>query len=136
MDPQVADRACTLVSAGCTTGWADWIHGELWLCPDGLLRRSLGLMATIRHAVFPTVKAHARPMRSFSQDEIDEIVMAHRTNRFVPWQTVEEARLGVARLDVWTTDGRKMTFMWVPLDDVSPLRETLPEVLDGHLRAD
>ena len=36
-------EACVLISASCTTSWFDWIHGELWLCPDGLLRRSVGL---------------------------------------------------------------------------------------------
>src|SRR3984893_9691580 len=36
-----------LLTTSCTTGWADWVHGELWLCPDGLLRLSLGLATTI-----------------------------------------------------------------------------------------
>ena len=31
-----------LVTSGCTTGWGDWLWGELWLLPEGLLRLSRG----------------------------------------------------------------------------------------------
>jgi hypothetical protein len=35
-----AIRGSTLISASCTTSWFDWIRGELWLCPNGLLARA------------------------------------------------------------------------------------------------
>src|SRR5919201_4625134 len=40
----------TLLTASCTIGWLDWIHGDLWLLPNGLLRTRSGLGATIGHA--------------------------------------------------------------------------------------
>ena len=42
-------NGCTLISRSCTTGWLDWAHGELWVCDDGLLRKSLGLVETVLH---------------------------------------------------------------------------------------
>jgi hypothetical protein len=114
----------------------DWIHGELWLCPDGLLRRSLGLSATIRHAIFPTVRPGDWKTSSFSTEEIEGIVARGRTNHWVPWKTIASARLGHARLDLRLDNGRSLTLMWVPVDDVTPLRVRLPETLAGRIRTD
>lgn len=33
------DTACTLISVSCTTSWFDWIHGELWICPNRFLHK-------------------------------------------------------------------------------------------------
>jgi len=136
MSSDPVQRGCVLVTAGCTTGWTDWIHGELWLCPDGLLRRSLGLTATIRHAMFPTVKPGDWKTSSFSSEEIEGVVALGRTNHWVPWQTIAWARLGPARMDLGIDNGGSLTLMWVPVDDVTPLRMRLPEILGDRLRAD
>lgn len=112
---------CVLVSAGCTTGWTDWFHGELWCCPDGLLRRSLGLRATIRHGVSPTVQANNPLVQSFSSGEILSIVDRSKRNRWIPWIAISRAELGLHRLDLDLVGGRRRTFMWPPVDDVRPL---------------
>jgi hypothetical protein len=125
---------CVLVSAGCTIGWTDWIHGELWLCPDGLLRRSLGLMKTVKHGMWPTVNAGTRPARAFSNDDIAEVLAASRRNYWVPWQGIDHAVLRPHRLDLQLAEGGQLTLMWVPVDDISPLKERLPSVLGMRLR--
>ena len=88
-----------LISASCTTSWFDWVHGELWLCPDGMLRRSLGLMATVRHFVGPTVDVDDRPVRSFAKMEIEAIVAGGSRNRWIPWAQVDFARLKQGPMD-------------------------------------
>jgi hypothetical protein len=125
---------CVLVTAGCTTGWADWIHGELWLCPDGLLRRSLGLATTVKHTVLPTVNPKARPIAVFSGTDIQRIVRGGRRNFWITWDEIDHASLRAAALLLWTTNGRKLLLMWVPVDDVSPLRIRLPTVLGDRLQ--
>ena len=40
------------VTRSCTTGWLDWIHGELWLTPTGLIPRdpAYAILRTALHA--------------------------------------------------------------------------------------
>jgi hypothetical protein len=128
-------RQCILVTAGCTTGWTDWIHGELWLCPNGLLRRSVGLGATLKHAVFRTVDPKMRPVADFAAADIARIVSDGRRNLWISWPEIEHADLQPVRLNLRMRDGSKVTFMWVPVDDVDPLRERLPIVLGDRIRA-
>lgn len=124
---------CVLVSAGCTTGWIDWIHGELWVCPDGILRRALGLAATLKHGVGPTVRAEARPTRSIPSDELTRILAASRRNLWIPWNSVERAELRMQRLDIRLTGGGRRTLMWPPVDSNELLRERLSTALGTRL---
>jgi hypothetical protein len=114
------ETACTLVSASCTTSWFDWIHGELWLCEDGLFRRSLGLLATIAHAVGPTVDPANRPTRTFASTEILDLVTRGRRNRWIPWNEIQHAtlQLGMAdnSLHLDLTDNRREKFLWLATD--------------------
>jgi hypothetical protein len=109
-----------LISASCTTSWFDWIHGELWLCPDGMLRRSLGLWMTARHFVGPTVDPDDPPRRSFSTAEIVAIVGAGTRNRWIPWSRVRFARLKQGPMDnslhLELVDGRREKFLWLGVD--------------------
>src|SRR5258708_28253874 len=47
--PAPVDRV-SLIAASCTTGWADWEHGNLWLAPDGLARVPLGWVVSFAHS--------------------------------------------------------------------------------------
>jgi len=135
MSPASGDRQCVLVTAGCTTGWADWVHGELWVCPDGLLRRSLGFGRTIRHLWFRTVKRGQWRVEGFSAQELERSVAVNRKNLWVAYATIATARLGDNQLEIETVDGRAVTLMWVPVDDVTPLRTKLADVLGDRLRS-
>ena len=109
--PDEANAACILIAASCTTGWFDWIHGELWLCPGGLLRRSLGLWATVRHGDMRgaklTVDTQNRPTRAFTPDEVRRIVESDRRNRWIKWEELSHATL---------KDGSRAKFLWLRMD--------------------
>jgi hypothetical protein len=68
-----------LLTASCTTGWRDWIHGELWLFADGLLRMRSGLIGTIAHWNGQTVPGEPEE-QVFGPEEIERLRRAHHTN--------------------------------------------------------
>jgi hypothetical protein len=111
----------------------DWIHGELWLCPDGLLRRALGFLATVRHGSGPTVDATNRPSRTFGPAEIESILASNRRNMWIPRDEVLAARLDVGPLPQVTLTldlrgGRTQKLLWLPSDQVPQ------ELLDEWIR--
>src|SRR5687768_13514771 len=107
-------RSCTLLSLTSTTGWLDWVHGDLWLCPDGILRRSRGRKTTIMNAradrMNEFVDATHRPTRTFTDDEIAAITKADKRNVWIAWNQVSTARLASGpmshALHIELTDGR------------------------------
>jgi hypothetical protein len=109
-----------LISASCTTGWLDWVHGEPWLCPEGLLRRSLGFRATVRHLLGPTVDEDNPARRSFTTAEIGAIIAANPRNRWIPWNDVRFARIKKSPMDTSLyldlADGRREKFLWLAAD--------------------
>jgi len=130
---------CALVSASCTTGWTDWVHGELWVCPDGLLRRSLGLGRTIwrgfRHGAGRTVNPSLRQTRSFTPAEIATISRGNGRNRWVPWESIAkaQARRGplTDSLHLELRDGRRLKFLWLRVDEaMDPVAEAVGRHLD------
>jgi hypothetical protein len=134
--------ACTLVSASCTTSWFDWIHGELWLCEDGLFRRSLGLMTTVAHSMplRQTVDPGNRPTRVFSTTEIAAIVAGGRRNRWIAWTEIQHAtlKLGIAdnSLHLDLAGGRHEKFLWLAIDGgFEFLEKELPGRLSGRFTA-
>lgn len=136
-DPQVD---CVLISAGCTTGWNDWIHGELWVCPEGLLRRRLGLLATIRHGMSPTVEVDKPMRRTFSTAELTAIRAANQRNYWIPWTDIAEAilgdRPGATQLLVTLVGGRQIRLLWVPLDPTDRIAEALATHLGSRFQRD
>ncbi|MFF5520725.1 hypothetical protein [Streptomyces coeruleorubidus] len=40
---RISLRPAQLLATTCTTGWLDWIHGELWLLPGGLTTSGMTL---------------------------------------------------------------------------------------------
>lgn len=127
------DTTCTLVTASCTTGWTDWIHGALWACPDGLLRESLGLNATIRHGYGPTIDVQARETRRLGADEVSVIAKGRR-NHWIPWGAIARARTrlgpGTEELHLELRDGTRRKFLWLPRDEGRAfLEQFLPTVL-------
>jgi hypothetical protein len=134
--------ACVLISASCTTSWFDWVHGELWLCPNGLLRRSLGVNKTIEHGNrgnFVTVEKDRRPTRTFTSTEIDAIVHAGRRNRWITWSQVSHATLKRGVIDHslhLDLGGRREKFLWLKLDGgYDILEEALTKALPGRFEA-
>jgi hypothetical protein len=134
-----------LLTTSCTTGWADWVHGELWSCPNGLLRLSLGLPTTIRKSLGTgSALAYDRSAREsgpryFDQQEIDALVARKRRNLWVPWDQIREAALHqglmTSRLRMTLFDGRTVKFLWLPdHQTVDTLRERLAARLGPNFR--
>ena len=74
-----------LISSTCTTGWGDWIHGQLWLLPDGLLRIQSGLARTVAQSGPGTAAlAGRRGSSRISAEEINDAVRAHPKNLWLP----------------------------------------------------
>jgi hypothetical protein len=73
--------------------------------------------------------ARTRPVRSFDPEAIAGIMQSSRRNCWVPWDAIARAELGSSRLTLDLQDGHRVVLMWVPVDDVSPLRNTLPVLL-------
>jgi hypothetical protein len=145
LGPAPNAAAAILLTTSCTTGWADWVHGALWLCPDGLLRLSLGLAATIAKSsgVGPAVAyegfARQASPRYFDQDEIRDLVSRKRTNVWVPWAQIREAALRegftASRLRMMLLDGRSVKFLWLPdRQTFETLRENLLARIGPNLR--
>ena len=146
-EPSRIDRAsnsCTLISASCTTGWFDWIHGELWLCPDGILRRALGLRTTLLHGLprgrlGRTVEV-PRPTRVFAAGEIAAIVGSGGRNRWIDWDEIQHATLKLGIVDhslhVVLADGRRAKFLWLKSDEgFDELEEALSMSLGARFTA-
>jgi hypothetical protein len=132
------ETRCTLVSRSCTTSWFDWIHGELWLCDDGLLRRSLGLITTLRHGARQTVDPGQRATRNFVPNELSDIVARGRRNRWIPWAEIQHATLKHGMMDnslhLDLTRDRHEKFLWLAIDQGYEFLETeLRARLPGRL---
>jgi hypothetical protein len=134
------NSSCILISASCTTSWFDWIHGELWLCPGGLLRRSLGLMATFSHGSGQTVDPANRPTRAFTLTELMEIAGAGRRNRWLPWSAIFRATLKLGVIDhslhLELRNARREKLLWLRVDGGYDLLElALERALPGRFEA-
>ena len=133
-------NACTLITASCTTSWFDWIHGELWLCPQGLLRQSLGLTRTFRHGTRPTVDPANRPTRTFRLDEIGQILAAGRRNRWITWSEISHATLKRGVIDhslhLQLGHAHHEKFLWLRIDGgYDLLEQALSTSLPGRFVA-
>jgi hypothetical protein len=122
-------RTGRLLTASCTTGWRDWVHGELWLLPDGLLRRRLDVAATRAHGRGPTVPVE-RPTCEFDDEAIGRIDHAHPTNAWIPSRTIGAADLRdgltTSRMRLTLTGGASVKLLWLRADPAAaPLREAM-----------
>lgn len=107
--------AVWLVAASCTTGWLDWIHGNLWLASDGLARVPLGLRTTVAHGtnnIDPAKGQHPE----ISMSEFDRLRGMNST-LWIAADRIESARLhrGLLndRLQIIMKDGSTHKILWV-----------------------
>jgi hypothetical protein len=106
---------------------ARWIHAELWLLPNGLLRVSSGLGATIAHARQRTAPEES-VTREFSPGEVDHLQAEDEPldpggrNRLGRSVQRPSKRPTLAELN----DGRRVKLLWLRADRASePLRHAL-----------
>lgn len=113
----------TLVSRSCTTGWLDWLHGELWMTELGLFRVRRGLMTTLGHAFGPTVATGDDLLTSVVLVDDDYAVLSEQDDSLGyldRFEMVEHAsfRRGIitSRLRIRFHDGTSRKFLWMRWD--------------------
>lgn len=126
-----------LISRSCTTGWADWIHGELWLSSTALVRRRLSLEASRANRYGPSVSA---PLPVVPAEDLDHgrVLAEHRTNKVIAFGEVDSATLFRGRtahgLKVVMTSGQRHKLLWLVRDPAfAILSEALPEQIGSRL---
>jgi hypothetical protein len=134
------NHVAILLTASATTGWFDWIHGELWLFPHGLLRIPLDLITTQLNGFGPTVNRKDRPQYAFD-DLTFRTLLASPKTVWVPRESIQTAYLhhGIItdRLRLTVRDHRSVKFLWFPWDGALPLLQvTLAEWLGSELIID
>jgi hypothetical protein len=143
----VTESNAQLISASCTSGWTDWIWGELWLLPEGLLRLSLGRQGTTAFATpelsgksfGPTVDPLSLPQSQIETEAIPDLLAKSRHNRWIPRDQITSATLrnGLlnGRLRVELVDGSQIKLLWLKRDPAyEVLRSTLSEWLGDRFK--
>lgn len=130
----------TLLTASATTGWFDWIHGELWLFDDGLLRIPLNLSITLDHQLGPTITLERAERRRFDAETFERLIIG-RKHLWIPREHIRKAYLhhGIAtdRLRLKLAGGRSVKLLWLPVDGaLQPLQATLREWIGSDLIMD
>jgi hypothetical protein len=126
-----------LLSRSCTTGWLDWVWGELWLMPDGIARLSLGWAGTRKaarrrkkHGGGASVEPGEVHSQTVSVEDLEQRIAADPKNRWIPCGDIRSARLrrGILndRLQVELSTGANMKLLWLKSDPAF-------EVLSGRL---
>jgi hypothetical protein len=121
-----------LISRSCTTGWADWVHGELWLLPTALVRRRLSLADSKANGLGRTVP---EPFPTLLAAEVDhsQVLTAHRTNKVIVFDDVVSGTLFRGRtahgLKLVMANGQRHKLLWLVRD---PAFDVLAEVLPGR----
>lgn len=115
-----ADRSVLLISRSCTTSWLDWVHGELWMAPDALVRLRLSLGQSARHGPGPTVALPERADPDDPQFAPDVVRAGNRRNKYIRFDDIASARLrrGIlnGRLSITTHSGERHKFLWLGSD--------------------
>lgn len=132
-----------LISRSTTTGWLDWEHGELWLAPDGLLRRRRGWAKSVAGVglVHDMLATNADPeiRQPFTSGEVDLVV--RRGGLWIPAAEIQAARLrpGIitGRLGLTLADGRSVKLLWAKSTlTYDSLHDAISHWLNGRLALD
>ncbi|MFF0217159.1 hypothetical protein [Streptomyces vinaceus] len=117
-----------LLAASCTTGWLDWVHGELWLLPDSLVRVRGGFVDTVVNSIAPGIPEHTATS-VIAYDPV-AILGGHHTNKVIPFDGIAHARLHpgltTAGLEMTMTDGTRHKLLWLSSE---PARRVLADRL-------
>lgn len=109
-----------LVSGACTTGWTDWVHGDLWLCRGGLFRVRSSIGETLANGVRATVDATDPPLILIGSETIGRLVRSHRTNRWIPKEEIREVRfhrgITTSRVLIRMQGGTAVKLLWPKRD--------------------
>ncbi|WP_158102509.1 hypothetical protein [Streptomyces africanus] len=126
---RVSLQSAQLLATTCTTGWLDWIHGELWLLPHHLVRIRGGLLATMVTGFNGPELAAPDTHRTLAYDP-DAIRSDHRTNKVLPLAEIAQARLHggltTSGITLRMADGARHKLLWMSTE---PARRVLSDRL-------
>jgi hypothetical protein len=130
-----------LLTASSTTGWADWIHGQLWLLPDGILRIRGDFSTTLAHGHGPTVETPSLQSLNMTRADAEKAAQRHRRSLWVPKELIAEAELRTGRmtdsLRLRLHDGTRIKLLWMQNDGAfEPLQQALGGWLGHRLVVD
>ncbi|MFI9750907.1 hypothetical protein [Streptomyces collinus] len=134
---RISLQPARLIARTCTTGWLDWIHGELWLLPDQLVRIRGGLPATMTVGLVGPDLATPDAFRTLAHDP-DAIRSAHRTNKVLPLAEITAARihggLTTSGMTLSMADGTRHKLLWMSMEPARRLlRDRLLPLLGPRL---
>jgi hypothetical protein len=139
----MAFEAPRLISRSCTSGWFDWVWGDLWLTEDVLVRLSRGMTETRRAARRRkgqgggSTVTEMGAIDAMTPDALNDRLSADRRNRRALLGEIRTAKLhrGVlnSRLSLILHDGTRIKLLWLKDD---PAHDILKEVLEDRLGAD
>ncbi|MFE8988612.1 hypothetical protein ACFYMI_12310 [Streptomyces collinus] len=134
---RISLRPAQLIARTCTTGWLDWIHGELWLLPDHLVRIRGGVPATMTVGLLGPELAPPDTFRTLAHDP-GTIRSAHRTNKVLPLSEIANARihggLTTSGMTLSMTDGTRHKLLWMSMEPARGLlRDRLVPLLGPRL---
>lgn len=140
----LSDSNPQLLSRSCTTGWFDWVWGDLWLTRTGLVRLSRGWAETRRAARDRSKRGGGSTVDPSTAAAIAEEALRQRVaddakNR---WVAIDEIRAGRLRqgimnggLAVELQDETRVKLLWLKHDPAFDVLEALlAERLGGNLR--
>jgi hypothetical protein len=127
-----------LLSKTATTGWLNWVHGELWLFDDGILRVPLGLIKSALLVGYRYGLRRSLHEQVFSLQEFTEITHNPK-NLWIPYTAIGTAKLkhgpGGDELRITTIQGNAHQLLWIPRQDVYDLLgEALSRRISDKLR--
>ncbi|WP_328342428.1 hypothetical protein [Streptomyces violaceus] len=134
---RVSLQPAKLIARTCTTGWLDWIHGELWLLPDHLVRIRGGVPATMVVGLVGPELATPDSFQTLVYDP-DTIRSAHRTNKVLPLTEITHARihggLTTSGMTLSMADGTHHKLLWMSMEPARGLlRDRLLPLLGPRL---
>ncbi|MFE8960360.1 hypothetical protein ACIP17_14390 [Streptomyces iakyrus] len=134
---RISLRPAQLLARTCTTGWLDWIHGELWLLPDQLVRIRGGVPATMTVGLLGPELATPDTFRTLAHDP-DALRSAHRTNKVLPLTEIANARihggLTTSGMTLSMADGTRHKLLWMSTEPARGLlRDRLLPLLGPRL---
>ncbi|MFF8934998.1 hypothetical protein ACF08O_09795 [Streptomyces paradoxus] len=134
---RISLQPAQLIARTCATGWLDWIHGELWLLPDQLVRVRGGLPAAMTVGLLGPELATRDTFRTLAHDP-DTIRSAHRTNKVLPLTEIANARihggLTTSGMTLSMADGTRHKLLWMSMEPARGLlRDRLLPLLGPRL---
>jgi hypothetical protein len=128
-----------LISRSCTSGWFDWVWGDLWLTEDALFRVSRGMAETQRAAGKRrggSTVTDADGTHAMTTEELIERLGGDRRNRHALLGEIQTAKLRrgllTSRLSLVLRDGTRFKLLWLKAD---PAFAVLEAVLEDPLGA-